>query len=161
MLSTEQMRNFLRVDHWPRKPRGDLRTNGRAMGTGGGVVGNVPTFRPGENGWRSDLVGEILGRLRCEDEEGRKSSIKKPGDGFKLIFVFPCVFLRNFLVLAIYSEHALPASFSWGIYPIDTYINTHFFKGVYIGLISKGVPIKRAFPPFCLWIHGFPMLPGY
>ena len=107
-------------------------------------------FGPGKNGQDQILSVKFLGRLRREDEEGRKSSIKKPGDGFKLIVVFPCLFFRNFLVLAIYSEHALPASFSWGIYPIDTYINTHFFKGVYIGLISKGVPIKRAFPPFCL-----------
>ena len=35
-----------------------------------------------------------------------------------LYLFFPASFFRNFLVLAIYSEHALPASFSWGIYPI-------------------------------------------
>lgn len=92
--------------------------------------------------------------------EGRKSSIKKPGDGFKLILVFPCLFFFELSCFGYLFGACFASIIQLGDIP-NTYINIHLFKGVYIGLISKGVPIPRAFPPFCLWIRGFPMLPGY
>ena len=153
------MRNGLGVDHWPRKPWGDLRTNGRAMGTGGGVVGNVPTFRPGKNGEDQILSVKFWGGWDVK-MGGKKVFNQKTRWWFQTYISFSLPLFFELSCFGYLFGACFASIIQLGDIP-NTYINIHLFKGVYIGLISKGVPIPRAFPPFCLWIRGFPMLPGY
>ena len=162
IFSTKWWANAQRVGGWPlakktlRRSPHEWESNGDRWG----CRWKRSDVSAREKRWRSDLVGEILGRLRRED--GREESLqsKKPGDGFKLILVFPCLFFFELSCFGYLFGACFASIIQLGDIP-NTYINIHLFKGVYIGLISKGVPIPRAFPPFCLWIRGFPMLPGY